>query len=266
MAMVDYFSGADIVTYHIYHDGKIEKHIPEKILTGYEQKYKYVYHDKNNSEHEICIADWHTTKKKEDGVTISAPNRNDTNIIEYKENVNEGFTSKRVKYKNGDIAEYGFHSNKKGSIWRLYRALDEKIEIVRMPDEINYTKSSVTIKYRFSNTKRRYTGPGPLAGFIGALAEIGFELTTTGSCFYEASCFPSAEHVNGKSVDTLYKLNVQQDQKIIDAMAKFHFKERFIGISSYFYKLSNAQNLNDLHDIHLHSGDFDFSQIKEIKI
>lgn len=47
VAMVDYFSGAGIMTYHIYHDGKIEKHIPEKILPSYEQKYKYVYHDKN---------------------------------------------------------------------------------------------------------------------------------------------------------------------------------------------------------------------------
>ncbi|MWP48066.1 hypothetical protein GQ589_11575 [Gilliamella sp. Pas-s27] len=264
MAMVDYFSGAGIATYHIYHDGKIEKHIPQEILKGYEQKYKYVYHDKDNNEHEICIADWHTTKKKRNGVTVSAPNRSDTNIIEYKENVNEGDTQKRVKYANGDIAEYGKHPTR-GLIWRLYRAFDEEIEIVRMPDEINYVKGSVTIKYRFSNTKRRYTGPSPLAGFIGALAEIGFELTTTGSCFYEASCFPSAEHVNGKSVDTSYKLDVNQDQKIINAMAKFHFNERFIGIKPYFYKLSNAINKDALHNTHLHSGDFDFDCITEIE-
>lgn len=53
--------------------------------------------------------------------------------------------------------------------------------------------------------------------------------------------------------------------KIIDAMAKFHFKERFIGVDPYFYKLTNAINHDDLHDMHLHSGDFDFNQIKEIK-
>lgn len=33
-----------IVTYHIYWDGRIEKHIPEAIQKGYEDKYKYVYH------------------------------------------------------------------------------------------------------------------------------------------------------------------------------------------------------------------------------
>jgi 5-methylcytosine-specific restriction endonuclease McrBC regulatory subunit McrC len=78
-------------------------------------------------------------------------------------------------------------------------------------------------------------------------------LTTTGSCFYEASCFSSAEHVNGKSVDTSYKLDVNQDQKIINAMEKFHFHERFIGINPYFYKLSNAVNKDALHNTHLHS-------------
>ncbi|MWP47225.1 hypothetical protein GQ589_07215, partial [Gilliamella sp. Pas-s27] len=63
-------------------------------------------------------------------------------------------------YKNGDIAEYGFHSNKKGSIWRLYRALDEEIELVRMPDEVQYVNGKVTVRYMFSNTERRYTGLG----------------------------------------------------------------------------------------------------------
>lgn len=193
------FISPGIVTYHIYHDGKIEKHIPLEISKGYEQKYKYVYHDEKNNEHEICICDWHTTKEKADGVIVSAPNRKDPNIIEYKENLNEGDTQKRVKFKNGDIAEYGKHP-KKDLIWRLYKALNKSVEIVRMPDEINYSKGNVKVRYSFSNTKRRYTGPDPLAGFIGALAETGLHLTTTGSCFAEGACFPSAEHVNEKAL------------------------------------------------------------------
>ncbi|MFQ0993329.1 hypothetical protein [Gilliamella apicola] len=259
------FISPGIVTYHIYHDGKIEKHIPLEISKGYEQKYKYVYHDEKNNEHEICICDWHTTKEKANGVTVSAPNRKDPNIIEYKENLNEGNTQKRVKFKNGDIAEYGKHPEK-GLIWRRYTALNKNVEIVRMPDEINYVKDNVIIKYTFSDTKRRYTGPGPLAGFIGALAEIGLQLTTTGSCFAEATCFPSSEHVNGISVDTLYKWKVEEDQKIIDAMAKFHFIKRLVGIKSYFYKLTNAEQKDKLHNTHLHSGDFDNTKVKEIKL
>ena len=60
VAMVDYFSGLGIVKYHIYQDGKIEKHIPENILPGFERKYKFVFH---NNEHEICICEWHTINK-----------------------------------------------------------------------------------------------------------------------------------------------------------------------------------------------------------
>jgi hypothetical protein len=263
VAMMDYFSGAGIATYHIYHDGKIEKHIPQEILEGYEQKYKYIYHDKGNNEHEICIADWHTTKKKRDGVTVSAPNRNDTNIIEYKDNINEGVTSKRVKYKNGDIAEYGWHSKDKGSIWRLYRALDEEIELVRMPDEVQYVNNKVTVRYIFSNTERRYTGPGALAGFIGALAETGLKLTTTGSCFTEGSCFPSSEHVNGKSIDTLYLKDVDE-QKFINAMHKFNFNKQITGKDKKKFDNATQETKGTLHNSHLHSG-FDDSSIKEIK-
>ncbi|WP_255307158.1 hypothetical protein [Gilliamella sp. HK2] len=60
VAMVGYFNikSIGIVTYHIYHDGKIEKHIPQEILKGYEQKYKYVYHDKRNNIHQLGIYDY----------------------------------------------------------------------------------------------------------------------------------------------------------------------------------------------------------------
>ena len=34
----------NIVTFHIYNRGSIEKHIPKKITQGYENKYRYVYH------------------------------------------------------------------------------------------------------------------------------------------------------------------------------------------------------------------------------
>ena len=40
---------SDVVTYHIYSDGTIEKHIPKEITKGYEDKYKYVYHKKQET-------------------------------------------------------------------------------------------------------------------------------------------------------------------------------------------------------------------------
>ena len=44
-----------IITYHIYYDGRIEKHIPKEIAEEFKQKYKYVYHDEKGNEHEIGI-------------------------------------------------------------------------------------------------------------------------------------------------------------------------------------------------------------------
>lgn len=52
-----------IVTYHIYWDGRIEKHIPKVIQKGYENKYKYVYHDEKGQKHEIGLANIKPTKK-----------------------------------------------------------------------------------------------------------------------------------------------------------------------------------------------------------
>lgn len=47
-----------LVTYHIYSDGKIERHIPKIIKPGFETKYKYIYHDSNNKVYEVCTVDW----------------------------------------------------------------------------------------------------------------------------------------------------------------------------------------------------------------
>lgn len=278
VAMVDYFSGAGIVAYHIYQDGKIEKHIPEKILPGYERKYQYVYHDKDDNEHEVCIVDWHTTKKKKNGERmLTAPNRKDEDILEYKENINEGNTQKRVKYKNGDIAEYGWHSKKLGNIWRKYVALDEEIVMIRMVDDLNYISSDENIKigYSFHDTQRRYTNPAVFAALIGALAENGIAFKTGGSSFEEGSCFPSANHANGACIDINYFYNTD-DEKFLLAMAKFHFKEILVGnpntidtdyvaYISHYKKLITlgGENGKDLHNNHMHFDKFQY-EIAEV--
>ena len=149
----------DVVTYHIYANGTIEKHIPKKIKSGYEDKYKYVYHDKNDTEHEICIVEWHRTTKKLPSKTKLYSKPTHSKIISDK-NIDEGQTKRRVIYENGDIAEYG--SNDGDTFWRLYKSTSENIELVKMPEKVNY------VSYSFSGTKRQYTGPNYFAGFLGA--------------------------------------------------------------------------------------------------
>lgn len=258
----DKINAKDIVTYHIFHDGKIEKHIPKTIKPGYEKKYKYVYHDSKNGEHEICLADWHTTKEKGVGQVYKTKPTHSKVISD--KNVSEGNTSRRVKYENGDIAEYGSHP-RKGIIWLLYKAGKSDVELLRMPDNLNYKKDNVSISYSFTGTQRRYTGVHAFAGFIGYLAKSGLKLQTSGSCFSEGSSFPSQEHCNGRSVDTYYLKVVENDQKVIDSAIFFHFTEVLTGEDSYCKKLKRAGNGGTLHNSHLHSGNFDSSIIKIIK-
>ena len=252
----------DIVTYHIYANGDIEKHIPKKIKEGYEQKYKFIYHDEGNAEHELCIATWHTTTKKLFSARklYSKPTHN--RIISDK-NVSDGQTTRRVIYENGDIAEYG--SNDGDTFWRLYSSTSEKIELVEMPENVKY------VKYSFSGTQRRYTGPNYFAGFLGALAKSGLSVVTTGSCFKYGSCFPSQFHVNGESVDTSYFWDLKKDQLFVDAMRSFHYGEIKVGAfngrkhGAYFSSLKNVSDGGTLHNSHFHSGKFNISKIKIIK-
>jgi hypothetical protein len=51
-----------IVTNHVYWDGGIEKHIPRAIQKGYEDKYKYIYHDEKGQMYEIGFASIKPTK------------------------------------------------------------------------------------------------------------------------------------------------------------------------------------------------------------
>lgn len=246
----------DIVTFRIYSDGRIEKHIPKIIKNEYRNSYKYVFHDKDGNEHDICITEWHTTSKKSISKTKLRAKPTHKKIVSDKI-VNEGQTVRRVIYENGDIAEYG--SNDGDTFWRLYEATSDSIELVKMPEHVSY------VNYSFSGTKRQYTGPNYFAGFIGALAITGLSVVTTGSCFKEGSCFPSQFHVNGESIDTIYFWNLQTDQKFINAMKFFHFGERKAGRKPYFKGLKNVEDGGKLHDTHLHSGEFNNSKVEVIR-
>ena len=240
-----------IVIYRIYSDGNIEKHIPKTIKKGFENKYKYIYHDFKKVEHEVCNVDWHETIKKVNGVNKGNTKPTHSNVVSDNQ-VSEGQTSRRVVYENDDVAEYGI--NKKVYFWNLYTCVSgkPKIIIVKMPDSLDYSKSNIVIKYSFSDTQRRFTSPGALAGFIGALAECGYDdIKTTGSCFREGTCFPSVAHVNGKSIDTEY-IDRPQEIKFIAAMEKFNFDAQITGTNES-HKYDSTKH-DAKHNDHLHSG------------
>lgn len=84
----------DIITYHIYNGGKIEKHIPKIIKNGFEKKYKYVYHDKNNIEHEFGIFNFKTTTQIAPGNIVGSGDIELVDIREFR-----GYNSNGIKIK-----------------------------------------------------------------------------------------------------------------------------------------------------------------------
>jgi len=258
-----------IVTYHIYHNDQIEKHIPSLISEEHKNKYKYVYHDKDGAEHEICICNIFNTRKKRKGIKHKEKPSHRKIVQSYK-NLKDGDTTDRVIYENGDVAEYGSLYPQ----WRLYKAENEIVELVKMPDYINYNKKNVVINLVFYKTERKYINPDLFAGFLGAIAEVGFQIYSTGSSFITGSSFPSISHVNGLSIDVRYfsiinnnfsSTELVKDQKVINAMKKFFFDYRLIGNNNYCKQLLNGTNRASDHNDHLHVGLFNFQKIKVIR-
>ena len=120
-----------------------------------------------------------------------------------------------------------------------------------MPDTLNKNAGNKSIIYSFTKTARRFCGPEHFAAFIGALAEDGYTIKSGGACEKDGTCYPSVSHVNGQSVDTSY-LNNTEEQKFINAMHKFGFKEQLRGKSKKAF--THTSNGGKLHNNHLHSG------------
>jgi len=95
----------DIVTYRIYSDGKIERHIPKKIKEDFMNKYKYVYHSKDNIEHLLGIFNFKLTTEMNKG---NVAGKNEVELIDIREF--KGYSSSTTKLKfltiNSDSKRY----------------------------------------------------------------------------------------------------------------------------------------------------------------
>jgi hypothetical protein len=247
----------DIVTYHIYENGTIEKHIPKNIKEEYKQKYKYIYHDKEKNEHEICIVEWFKADKRNNGQKISSIPKGYINTYNYPSG---GNAQTAYEYSNGDICvsgtKYGYRKYSKGQ---------GKVPLVKMKDSLNYKKNDVKIFYSFQNSQRRYCNPDAYAGFIGALAKLSREdVLCTGMCFADATSYPSVTHPNGDCADTAYYSTLELEQKKVNAFKAFHFEKIYRGSGNWYSKLTGT-NYSSGHEDHLHSGEFNTNIIKTIE-
>ncbi|SDQ17146.1 hypothetical protein SAMN05421664_0866 [Chryseobacterium soldanellicola] len=254
----------DITTYHIYADGKIERHIPKKIKAGYEQKYKYVYHDSNDKKYDICIVDWiEIDKVKHVGKSIV-----EKGYISHETFNVKGVNQKHVyKYADGRVIASGDAGEGGGTITRKYaKAGGKTVIIIKVPEPLSYNSESVKINLKFENTIRTYMGRDHFAALIGALANCNMSLISEGSAMKDGTCFPSVSHTNGESIDTDY-LILPNTQKYVNSMAKFGFKTMLYKPGMKLKKPSGVVTFKEdsHHSAHLHCGssNIPITEIKE---
>jgi len=243
----------DIMTFHIYENGEIERHIPKIIKTGFENKYKYVYHDKNKKEHEVCIVDFIKVQKW---------------IVGSKIDGGEGWEKRIVEGKT-----------------RYYQKGAGQTELVKIILPINYHKDDVLIKVG-DNTTREYLNPKSFASLLGAVAQCGFnDFIFNGSTSVDGTGAPSVTHVNGISFDFRYlrkdktgnnlhintepeSFDIHREEKFIDALINFGYSKFYsfnILLNGKSFILKNSTHLADHHH-HLHIRREGYSpKFKEIK-
>lgn len=81
-----------------------------------------------------------------------------------------------------------------------------------MPDSLDKQFDNFNIKYDFKDSKRHYANPGLFATMLGSIAVYNKSVTTTGSAFKWGSCFSSILHINGMSIDFLYRSYIAKNQ------------------------------------------------------
>ncbi|WP_264551512.1 hypothetical protein [Flavobacterium sp. N2038] len=229
----------DVITYNIYSSGKIERNTPKQIESGFEKKYKYVYHDKKDKEHEICIVDFVTAKNWIVGSKVDGGK--------------------------------GWEKRTAGGKTRYYQKGNGQVELVKVNLPIYHSEGDVLIDVG-DNTDREYLNPRAFASMLGALAECGYsDFNFNGSTSLDGTGAPSVTHVNGVSFDFRYlrkdktgnnlyintdpnSLDVERQEKFIDALIKFGYSQFYsfnIKIKNQNFILKNSTHLADHHH-HLH--------------
>lgn len=248
------FNAKDVVTFNIYSDGRVEKHIPKVVAESNKKKYKYVYHDAKKKAHEICTVDWDVVQKRKNGKPINPIPSGYIDSYDYPAG---GNATKAYVYSNGDIVATGTVYGTK-----IYAKDIGTVELVRMKDSLKYDSDGVKVYYSFFNTQRRYCNPETYAGFIGALAHTNrTDVLCYGMCFGDATSYPSLTHPNGDSADSKYLSNLTDEQIKVNGFIKFHFQNILRGNTSWFPQLKGTKYSSG-HEDHLHAGDFDSTKLK----
>lgn len=177
----------------------------------------FFYYDQFNNEHRICSRTKSVVNRKNRVNVVPAEANRGTLLrtISYAANRAAGENIDAIQllvYTNGTLGDGAGNTDK----W--YPNIQGTVELIDMDilqnagvgsqifEAFNYNQNNVQIRYGFQHTRRRSIQPDLFAGFIGAIAQFRQEgsthyIVSQGFSYSDASCFPSAEHVNGEAGD-----------------------------------------------------------------
>lgn len=214
----------------------------QKVLNTHSTDVIYFYYDQNDNEHRICsrIKESVTRKRRVNTIPPLAQRGNLLQTIDYTANRAAGEqidAHQLLVYANGTLGD--------GATDKWYANQTDNVDLVNMDilenagvgsqifEAFNYNQNGVIIRYGFQHTRRRSIQPDLFAGFLGSLAQFRQEghnhyIVSQGFSYADASCYPSAEHVNGEAGD-LNLLTTQQDGiNTILTAANFDFDNEVI--------------------------------------
>lgn len=246
----------------------LSPHEPIRIVNFY-------YHDQLDNERFIAPCKIFKPRTRANGIGVA----NNSNPV----NVPAGFTRngpapggdafENYYYANGDIVTRGNPAagNRDYGILRYRLASNDAndlVVIVRMPDFLNksyeFGGTQYHIHYTFLNTQRRYANPGCFAAFIGVLAQLNFlNVQSEGMCFADATSYPSKEHPNGDSIDTIHLDTPAERRTIIAACRQWGFRHIISGSAPKFNGDGADAHRAD-HDTHLHWGNFNELTVQDM--
>ncbi len=235
-----------VITYHIYWnnetEGKIEKHIPPKITKEYENKYKYIYYDKEGKDHNLGI--YSSIKIKNN--YIRPDNRYGKDTVIYLINLNDVLQNYN---KNGKKYRFNVDTD------RPYVNRDTLASFFGALFEVQYEDISCN---GFSHSDGSSSpSVSHLNGYHG-----DFKYLREDKALLKGA---------GTSLNIRYNpelLDIERQNEWIDALYKFGWTS-FLGWSytinkkKYFLNRIDKDTAN--HDHHLHIQYYNMDLVKEIK-
>lgn len=251
----------------------------QKVLNRHSTDVVYFYYDQHDTEHRICsrIKESITRKRRVNTIPPLAQRGDLVQTVDYTANRAAGEqidAHQLLVYSNGTLGD--------GATDKWYANQPGSVELVNMDilanqgvgaqifEAFNYNQNGVIIRYGFQHTRRRSIQPDLFAGFLGSLAQFRQEghthyIVSQGFSYADASCYPSAEHVNGEAGDLNLLTTQENGVNTILTAANFDYENQVTlrnilydfgftsGRSENFSNTSNASTQDDATTILPHT-------------